>query len=79
MESQYPAYLKKKTEGDIVLSDNALNILRLQAEGYRVDEIAEFLHITSSTVKYHSKETYRKLGVSGKASAVHEAKNRGFI
>ncbi len=79
MESQYPAYLKKKTEGDIVLSDNALNILRLQAEGYRVDEIAEFLHITSSTVKYHSKETYRKLGVSGKASAVNEAKNRGLI
>lgn len=79
MESQYPAYLKKKTEGDIALSENALNILRLQAEGYRVDEIAEYLHITSSTVKYHSKETYRKLGVSGKASAVNEAKNRGLI
>ncbi len=79
MESQYPAYLKKKTEGDIVLSENALNILRLQAEGYRVEEIAKYLHITSSTVKYHSRETYRKLGVSGKASAVNEAKNRGLI
>lgn len=79
MEKQYPAYLKEKVKGDIVLSENALNILRLQAEGYRVEEIAKKLHITGNTVKYHSKETYRKLGVSGKASAVNEAKNRGLI
>lgn len=79
MEKQYPAYLKEKVKGDIVLSENALNILRLQAEGYRVEEIAKKLHITGNTVKYHSKETYRKLGVSGKASAVNEAKNRGMI
>lgn len=79
MEKQYPAYLKEKIKGDIILSENALNILRLQAEGYRVEEIAQKLHITGNTVKYHSKQTYRKLGVSGKASAVNEAKNRGLI
>ena len=44
-----------------------------------MEEIAQKLHITGNTVKYHSKQTYRKLGVSGKASAVNEAKNRGLI
>lgn len=79
MGRQYPSYLKEKMEGDIVLSKNALDILRLQAEGYRMEEIAKRLNITINTVKYHNKETYRKLGVSGKAAAVNEAKNRGLI
>ena len=79
MEKYYPAYLKEKMEGDIVFSQNALNILRLQAEGYHTNQIAELLDITSNTIKYHSKETYRKLGVSSKAAAVNEAKNRGLI
>lgn len=79
MEKLYPSYLKEKTDGDVVLSKNALDILRLQAEGYQTSEIATLLDITGNTVKYHSKETYRKLGVSGKAAAVSEAKNRGLI
>ena len=79
MGRYYPSYLKEKIDGDIVLSENALSILRLQAEGYRTSQIAEKLDITSNTVKYHSKETYRKLNVSGKAAAVSEAKNRGLI
>lgn len=79
MGRQYPFYLKEKMEGDIVLSENALNILRLQADGCRMEEIADRLNITTNTVKYHNRETYRKLGVSGKAAAVNEAKNRGLI
>lgn len=79
MERYYPAYLKEKRTGEIVLSENALNILRLQAEGYRTDQIAELLDITANTVKYHNRETYRKLNVSSKAAAVSEAKNRGLI
>ncbi len=79
MRRFYPSYLKEKSNPDISLSENALNILRLQAEGYRIDEIADQLGITKNTVKYHSKETYRKLEVSSKAAAVNEAKNRGLI
>lgn len=79
LEKFYPSYLKERSDGDIVLSENALSILRLQAEGYRTSQIAELLGITANTIKYHSKETYRKLGVSGKAAAVSEAKNRGLI
>ena len=79
MEKYYPSYLKEKIDGDIVLSKNALNILNLQAEGYSTNQIAELLNITSNTIKYHSKETYRKLGVNSRAAAVNEAKNRGLI
>lgn len=75
----YPSYLKGKAAEDIVLSENALNILRLQAEGYKTEQIAKILDITTNTVKYHNKETYRKFGVSNKAAAVNEAKNRGLI
>lgn len=79
MEKYYPSYLKEKTEGALALSGNALNILRLQAEGYQTEEIARLLGISANTIKYHCKETYRKLGVSSKAAAVSEAKNRGLI
>jgi len=79
MEKYYPSYLKEKADGALTLSKNALNILRLQAEGYQTGEIAGLLGISANTIKYHSKETYRKLGVSSKAAAVSEAKNRGLI
>jgi len=79
MEKYYPSYLKEKTDGAPVLSKNALNILRFQADGYQTKEIAKLLGISANTIKYHSKETYRKLGVSSKTAAVSEAKNRGLI
>lgn len=79
MARYYPAYLKEKVPGNIVLSGNGLKILRLQAEGYSMEKIAEILCISKSTVKYHSQENYRKLGVKGKAAAVNEARNRKII
>lgn len=79
MAAYYPSYLKLKTEGEVKLSANALKVLRLQAEGYSMERIAKILGITVSTVKYHSQETYKKLGVSGKAAAVNEARNRKLL
>lgn len=79
MDKYYPSYLKEKADGTVALSENARNILRLQAEGYSTSQIAKHLGITQNTVKYHSKETYRKLQVNGKAAAVNEAKNRGLL
>ncbi len=79
MSQYYPAYLKEKSGEDVVLSENALKILRLQAEGYSTSQIARHLGITQNTVKYHSKETYRKFHVSSKTAAVNEAKNRGLL
>lgn len=79
MAGFYPNYLRERTDGDIVLSENGLKILRLQAEGYTTRKIAERLCITEHTVKYHNKETYRKLGVNSKVEAVNEARKRKLI
>ncbi|MDD6194639.1 MAG: LuxR C-terminal-related transcriptional regulator [Lachnospiraceae bacterium] len=79
MATLYPAYLKEKHEGNVILSDKALKILRLQGEGLSVEAIAEQLGISKAGVKYYNQETYKKLGVNNKAAAVTEARNRRLI
>ena len=79
MAGFYPAYLKKKQEGNVILSDKALKILRLQAEGMSVENIAEQLGLSKAGVKYYNQETYKKLGVNNKAAAVTEARNRRLL
>lgn len=79
MAAFYPNYLKEGADGEILFSGNALKILRMQAEGFPVKEIAVKLGISEATVKYHNKETYRKLGVNSKVAAVNEARKRGLI
>ncbi len=79
MAHLYPSYLKRKGEENVVLGDKALIILRMQAEGLTVEEIARQLHISKSGVKYYNQETYRKLGVNNKSAAVAEARNRRLL
>ena len=59
MAGFYPAYLKEKQEGNVILSDKALRILRLQAEGMSVEDIAEQLGLSKAGVKYYNQETYK--------------------
>lgn len=75
----YPSYLKEFHGEDGAFPENAIRILRLQAEGMSYEGIAKELGIATATVKYHCKQTYRKLGVSGKAAAVTEARKRKLI
>lgn len=79
MAEFYPAYLKEKQEGNVILSDKALKILRLQAEGMSVEKIAEQIGLSKAGVKYYNQETYKKLGVNNKAAAVTEARNRRLL
>ncbi len=79
MAQFYPAYLKEKQEGNVLLTDKALKILRLQAEGLSVEKIAEQLGLSRAGVKYYNQETYKKLGVNNKAAAVAEARNRRLL
>lgn len=79
MADFYPAYLKEKQEGNVILSDKALKILRLQAEGMSVEKIAEQLGLSKAGVKYYNQETYKKLGVNNKAAAVAAARNRRLL
>ena len=79
MAQLYPGYLSEKREDHVQLSDKALMVLRLQAEGLNVEQIARQLNLSKAGVKYYNQETYRKLGVSNKAAAINEAKNRRFL
>ena len=79
MADFYPTYLKERQEGNVLLTDKALKILRLQAEGLSVEKIAEQLGLSKAGVKYYNQETYKKLGVNNKAAAVTEARNRRLL
>lgn len=78
MSRLYPSYLRKHT-ADVSFPENALRILRYQAEGMTNEEIARLLGVNVGTVKYHCKENYKKLGVKGKAAAISEARKRKLI
>lgn len=79
MAVRYPVYLKSHLAKAPHFCDTALAVLRLQAEGMSVNRIAQELSMKASTVKYHTQENYRKLGVSGKADAVLAARNLGIL
>ena len=76
---RYPVYLKGQLVKAPDFCEAALSVLRLQAEGKSVGKIAQELSMKEATVKYHAKENYRKLGVSGKADAVLAARNLGIL
>ena len=78
MAGFYPRYLKGQGNEEI-FTENALQILRYQAQGFSNEQISEKLKLSISTVKYHCRENYRKLGVKGRAAAVAEAQRRKMI
>ena len=76
---RYPLYLKKRTAVAADFSDTALTILRLQADGLSLNQIAEKLSMKPFSVSYHIQENYRKLNVSRKADALLQARSLGII
>ena len=74
----YPGYLKAGVQ-NVVLGENATKILKLQAEGVPRSQIALELGLTEANVKYHIRQTYKKLDVRDKAAAVSEARKRKLI
>ena len=78
MALAYPGYLKQATE-EAIFSENAIKILKLQAEGFSNSEIAEELGLKIENVKYHNKQNFKKLGVNSKTAAVTEARKRRLI
>ena len=78
MALSYPGYLKPVAV-EASFSENALRILKLQAEGLSVAEIADELGLKMENVKYHNKQNFKKLGVNSKTAAVTEARKRKLI
>lgn len=74
----YPGYLKLEAE-EAAFSENAIRILKLQAEGLSTAEIAQVLGLKVENVKYHNKQNFKKLGVNSKTAAVTEARKRKLI
>ncbi len=65
-------------EGE-ALSERELDVLELVTKGLSNKQIAKTLLIAPETVKWHLKNIYSKLGVSGRTLAVHQARKRALI
>ncbi len=61
------------------LSDRELEVLRLIAEGYANQEIADRLVVALSTVKTHINNIYGKLGVQSRTQALARARTLGLL
>lgn len=63
----------------IELTERELEVLRLLAQGYTYNQIAEHLVVSLNTVRFHVKGIYGKLGVSKVNQAIAEAHRQGLI
>lgn len=75
----YPHYLKVLYEKIERLSGMETDVLKLMAEEKSNSEIGEYLDISLNTVKFHSKNIYKKLSVSSRGQAVKKAKEVGVL
>ena len=68
-----------KTESGAALSPREEQILRLLADGYSNNEIAEKLVISPSTVHTHRGNIMAKLGLNSRRELIQYARQRGLI
>ncbi len=57
----------------VALTDREQEVLRLLADGFKHEEIGAKLFISVTTVRYHIKNIYRKLGVNNRVLAIQKA------
>lgn len=76
---------KLPTNGDdanpeaVALSMRELDILRMIAAGATNPKIANVLHLSVNTIKYHVKNIYAKLHVHNRAALMQTAVRRGIV
>lgn len=61
------------------LSDREQEIMQLLSQGFRDRDIAQRLHISASTVRFHVNNTLTKLKAKNRYQAVYEAASRDWI
>jgi DNA-binding CsgD family transcriptional regulator len=64
---------------EALLSQREIEVLRLIAQGYTNQEIADKLYISLRTVKYQTTSLYTKLNASGRAHAVAKGREFGLL
>jgi ATP/maltotriose-dependent transcriptional regulator MalT len=62
-----------------ILSDAERRVLQALVSNPNVALVAEDLHLVPSTIRYHLKRSYRKLGVSTRAAAIARAQELGML
>lgn len=62
-----------------LLSDTEKDVLRLSAQGYTANDMANLIHRSVESVKQYKKSLFRKLGVSNMSGAMTFALNYGLI
>lgn len=76
-------YLDRASGGDAVSDDpltpRELEIVKLVAEGYTTDQIAETLVISKKTVEHHRSHVLEKLGMRDRVELTRYAIRRGLV
>ena len=76
---KYKISLDNNKLDEVRLSHREIEVLSLISKGLKRDEVACNLMISNGTVKTHLQNIYKKLGVSGKVSAIKAAQMHGII
>lgn len=63
----------------IEISDREKEILQLSIRGFKINEIAEKIFLSSNTVKFHRKKLFEKFEVSNITEAISFAKNNYLL
>lgn len=71
--SQYTAAEKLPAEPEVQLSEREQDILSRIVRGHMYDQIADELHITVHTVKYHVRKIYDKFQAGSKSELIAKA------
>lgn len=61
------------------IGQKQLNVLQLMFDGNSNKQISQIIGITEATVKYHTSQLFKQLGVKNRTSCVREAQRRGLI
>jgi LuxR family maltose regulon positive regulatory protein len=61
------------------LSEREIEVLRLMAEGYKYQEIAEKLVVSINTIRHHTRNVYSKLDVNNRTQAIGKAKELNLL
>ena len=61
------------TSPAVTLTNRESDILKMLVKGFSYSEIGQHLDCKTSTIQWHIKNIYRKLGVTSKSEAVYEA------
>jgi DNA-binding NarL/FixJ family response regulator len=60
-------------------SEREDEVLSYVAKGYSVQEVADLLHLSANTIKTHVRRIYKKLSVTSRSEALHEARALGLL